>query len=206
LLVAIVGSGIAVDQLGLDPAAALFAHAVCVGLALGALIAALAPVSGAHFNPAVTLALWRRRVIDTGLAWKYALVQIAGAAVGTMIANLMFSEPAVALSATDRSGAGQLTGEVFATTGLALIIVGLVALGRTSAVPGAVGAWVAAMIVATSSTGFANPAVTVARTLTDTYTGIAPSSMPGFIAAQLVGSLLALLLAAVLFPMKRGAL
>lgn len=198
LLLAIVGSGITTATDG--PASAqLFQHAAAVGAALFALILALGPVSGGHFNPAVTIAdVWfggmTRRV---GMA--YIAVQVMGAVAGTVGANLLFGMPAVAASSTQRPGMALAGSEAVATLGLLLIIFGVVRSGRGDAVPGAVGAWIAAAIYFTSSASFANPAVTVARSLTDTYTGIAPADVPLFLAAQAVGVLIAIPLIAWLF-------
>jgi len=191
LLWAIVGSGIVVTHDG-PLVAQIFPHAVVVGLALAALIAALAPVSGAHFNPVVTLAaaigghLPRRHVPG------YVLAQVAGAVVGAVLANLSAGLAAVTLSTQAREGAGIVVSEVGATLGLVAIVLLMVRAGRgVVAIAGAVGAWIAAAIVFTPSASFANPAVTVGRMLSDTFTGIAPASAPAFVAAQLVGGLLA---------------
>lgn len=192
LLLAIVGSGITAGADG--PASAqLFHHAVAVGAALFALILTFGPVSGAHFNPAVTVVdVWFGGMsARVGLA--YAGAQLAGACAGTVGANLLFGLPAVAASATDRTGFGGAASEVVATFGLLLVIFGVVRSGRTASVPAAVGTWIAGAIYFTSSASFANPAVTVARMLTDTYTGIGVAAVPGFLLAQAVGVVLAAL-------------
>jgi glycerol uptake facilitator-like aquaporin len=192
LLVAIVGSGIEVSRAA---PVSLFAHAIVVGAALAVLIAIFGPVSGAHFNPVVTLAFACRREIDGRLAAGYLVAQLLGAVAGTALANRMFAEPTLAIATTARDGAGVVLGEVIATAGLVLVILVLVAAGRTAAVAPAVGAWIAAAIVFTASDAFANPAVTLARMLTDTWAGIRPGSVPGFLAGQVLGGLAAVVAA-----------
>ncbi len=191
LLVLVVGSGITVERLGTSPAVSLFIHAITVGVGLAALIAALGAISGAHFNPAVTIGFLLRRQVDRRTAGAYMLVQALGAIVGTGVAHLSFGEPLVTLGATERFGPGLWLSELIATGVLVGIILVLVGLGQEARVPTAVGAWVAAAIVATASTGFANPAVTLARAVTDTYTGISPGSVPMFLVAQLAGAFVA---------------
>lgn len=203
LLFVIVGSGIAAEDLARDPGARLFIHAVAVGVALAALIAFLIDISGAHFNPAVTLAMWRREKLKSGDVVPYIASQLIGAFAGVVAAGLTFGHTP-AISRTIRGGWGQLGAEFTATFILVLLISCLVTAGRASWVPGAVGAWVASAIVATSSTGFANPAVTVGRTITDTFTGITPASAPAFVAAQLIGALAAIATAAILYPKGKG--
>lgn len=198
LLLAIVGSGITSATDG-AASSQLFQHAAAVGAALFALILTLGPISGAHFNPAVTLAdVWfggmTRRV---GLA--YIAAQLVGAFAGTVAANLLFGLGAVQVSTTARAGFWIGASETVATFGLLLVIFGVVRSGRINAVPAAVGAWIAAAIYFTSSASFANPAVTVARSLTDTYTGIAPADVPLFLAAQFVGLFVAIPLISWLF-------
>ncbi len=183
LLAAVVGSGIVVSA-STDQALALVAHAAVVGAALTALIAVLGPVSGAHLNPAVTVLLaWRR-----GLPWPRALryigAQLLGAVAGTAATNATFGQPVVAFATTPRDGAAMLASEAIATTGLLLVIVGLLHAGRDERIPAAVGTYIAAAIVFTASDAFANPAVTLARMVTDTWTGIAPPSVPLFVAGQ----------------------
>ncbi|MBW3620278.1 MAG: aquaporin [Actinobacteria bacterium] len=198
LLVAVVGSGIVTASDG--PASTqLFQHAVVVGAALTALIVTFGPVSGAHFNPVVTLVDAWFGGLEARLAARYVVVQLLGAVAGVVLANAMFGEPLVALSGTARSGAAVVLGEVVATFGLVLVIFGTVRSGNLRAVPATVGAYIAAAIFFTSSASFANPAVTVARSLTDTYTGIAPGGIAGFIAGQAVGAVAAALVVAWLF-------
>lgn len=200
LLYLVVGSGIAAEQLTTDPGLRLFAHAIAVGLGLGAIIAMLQTVSGAHLNPSVTIAFWRVRAIDSSQAGGYAAAQIVGGIAGVVLANWSFGEPAIALSSTGRDGWGLIVAEAVVTFVLVLVILALVRTGRAQGVPVAVGAWVAAAVFATSSTGFANPAVTLSRLFTDTYTGIAPGSAAGFVAAQLVAGVMAALAALALYP------
>lgn len=188
LLAAVVGSGIMGERLaGGNVAVALLANAVATGAALVALILTFGSISGAHFNPAVTLADASQR----GLAWRdvpaYVPAQIAGALAGVAAAHLMFGEPLFTPSHHERAGAAQLFSEFVATFGLLSVIWGCARL-RTAAVPFAVGAYITAAYWFTSSTSFANPAVTLARSLTDTFAGIRPADAPGFIIAQLVGA------------------
>lgn len=203
LLFVIVGSGIAAASLSADPGLRLLAHALAVGLGLGVLIALFQPVSGSHFNPAVTLAFWRSGTTGSAEAVGYTVCQIGGAVIGVVLANLSFGESAVAISTTVRSGSGLLVAEAVGTFVLVFLILALVRTERAGLVPVAVGAWVAAIIFATSSTGFANPAVTIARMFTDTYTGIAPASVAPFLAVQLVAGLVAVPVARLLFPIRQ---
>src|SRR5215213_8619517 len=205
LLVAIVvGSGIYAQRLSPhDTGLQLLENSIATGAALVALILALGPISGAHFNPAVTIA---ERVLGgttTRDASLYIAAQIVGACLGAMIANLMFDLPAVDISTQTRSSSGLWLGELVATFGLLILILGVVRAGRAGLAAFAVGGYITAAYWFTSSTSFANPAVTVGRTLTDTFTGIAPSSAPMFIVAQLVGGCLAIALARYLHPDHR---
>jgi glycerol uptake facilitator-like aquaporin len=201
LLVAVIGSGIAAQRLSPgDTGLQLLENAMATGAALVALILAFGSVSGAHFNPLVTLADRLFRGVTSREAGGYLVVQVAGAAVGTVVANLMFDLPAVEWSTKVRDGSGLFLSEVVATFGLLLVIFGVVRSGRTAAVPFAVGAYIAGAYFFTSSTSFANPAVTLARTLSNTFAGIAPESVPRFLAAQVVGGALAVAVARVLYP------
>ena len=200
LLYVVVGSGIAAERLGNDAAAQLIAHAVAVGLGLAVLIALFQTVSGAHFNPSVTLAFWRSGAINGRGATGHVSAQLVGAVVGVAAANFSFGVGMLDASTTERGGAGLILAEFVSTFILVLVILALVGTDRARAVPFAVGAWVAAIVLATSSTGFANPAVTVSRVLTDTYTGIAAASVPGFVIAQLVACTLSVPVAHSLFP------
>jgi len=200
LLAAIVGSGIMGERLaGGNIAIALLANTLATGAMLVALILTLGPISGAHFNPAVTLA----DASQGGLAWRavpvYIAAQIAGAFAGVAAAHLMFGEPVFFASRHARAGRPQLFSEFVATFGLLSIIWGCARL-RSSAVPFAVGAYITGAYWFTSSTSFANPAVTLARAASDTFAGIRPADAPGFIAAELAGSMTATLLFRWLVP------
>lgn len=201
LLVAVViGSGIMATRLTEDVALQLLANTAATGAALVALILALGPASGAHFNPAVTLAERLLGGMSTAECGAYALAQVAGGAVGAVVANLMFDLPAVTLSTTDRSGGHLVLAEVVATFGLVAVILGVVRSGRAHAAPYAVGAYITAGYWFTSSTSFANPAVTVARTLSDTFAGIEVAGVAPFVAAQLAGAVLAVVVGRALYP------
>lgn len=188
LLAAVVGSGIMGERLaGGNVAIALLANTLATGAALVALILTFGPISGAHFNPAVTLAdAWQK-----GLGWRevplYLAAQTAGAFAGVATAHLMFGEPLFFASRHARSGPAQMFSEFVATFGLMSVIWGCARL-RSSAVPFAVGAYITAAYWFTASTSFANPAVTLARAATDTFAGIRPGDAPGFVAAQFAGA------------------
>jgi glycerol uptake facilitator-like aquaporin len=188
LLAAVVGSGIMAERLsGGNTALALLANTLATGAALVALILTFGPVSGAHFNPAVTLA----DASQQGMPWKevpgYLVAQILGAYVGVACANLMFGLALFSISRHARSGVSQIFSEFIATFGLLSVIWGCSRL-RSSVVPFAVGAYITAAYWFTASTSFANPAVALARSATDTFSGIRPADVPGFIGAQLVGA------------------
>jgi arsenate reductase len=200
LLAVVVGSGIMAERLSDDVGLQLLANSTATALALVALILTFGPVSGAHLNPAVTLAELVTGRLERRAAGPYIAAQVVGACLGTIVANLMFELPAVELSTKDRLSAGTFLAEVVATFGLLTVIFGVVRSARRAAVPFAVGAYIGAAYWFTSSTSVANPAATVARTLSDTFAGIAPASAPGFIAAQLLGAGLAVAVARVLFP------
>jgi arsenate reductase len=201
LVAAVVGSGIAAQQLSPgEVGLQLLENSTATALALVALILTFGSVSGAHLNPAVTLAERLAGRIDTRTAGAYAAAQVAGGCLGSVAANVMFELPAIDWSTTDRASAGHALAEVIATFGLLTVIFGVVHSGRSSAVPVAVAGYIGAAYWFTSSTSFANPAVTIARTLSDSFAGIAPASAPLFIGAQLVGALAAIGVARVLFP------
>jgi glycerol uptake facilitator-like aquaporin len=200
LLAAVVGSGIMADRLsGGHEAIALLANTLATAAALVALILTFGPVSGAHFNPAVSIA----DASQGGLRWRevpgYVGAQLAGAVLGVWIAHIMFGERLLMFSLHARSGSMQLVSEFVATFGLLSVIWGC-SRGRSDAVPFAVAAYIAAAYWFTASTSFANPAVTLARALTDTFAGIRPADVPGFIAAQLLGAATATLLFRWLLP------
>ena len=191
LLIAVVGSGIMGVKLAAgNDAIALIANSLATGGALVALIATFAPISGAHFNPAVTLFECTQGRLDRTSALAYILAQIASAVAGVVIAHAMFALPLAQVSTHARDTAGEFIGEIVATLGLLLTIWG-VARSRAEAVPFAVAAYITGAYWFTSSTSFANPAVTIARSLTDTFAGIAPASIAPFIAAQSIGLVLA---------------
>jgi len=201
LLIAIIGSGIAAQRLSPnDTGLQLFENAAATAAALVAIILGVGAVSGAHLNPVVTLADRIFGGVSTGETFAYVGAQIAGAVTGAVIANLMFSLPAVELSTKVRSSSGLWLAEVVATFGLLLVIFGVVRSGRASAAPFAVGAYIGGAYFFTASTSFANPAVTMARTLSNTFAGIAWRSAPAFILAQLVGAAIAVGIVAVLYP------
>jgi glycerol uptake facilitator-like aquaporin len=201
LVTAVVGSGIAAQQLSPDQVGLqLLENSTATALALVALILTFGPVSGAHFNPAVTLAERLAGKMDTRTAGAYVAAQVTGGCLGSVAANVMFELPAIDWSTTDRATAAHGFAELIATFGLLTVIVGVVHSGRTSAVPVAVAGYIGAAYWFTSSTSFANPAVTIARTLSDTFAGIAPASAPLFIGAQLMGAAAAVGVARVLFP------
>ena len=201
LVIAVIGSGIAASRLSPgDVGLQLFENAAVTGAALVAIILGVGSVSGAHLNPVITLldrVLGGMRSREAGA---YIGAQLAGGVLGAVVANLMFELPAIEISTQVRSGSGLWLGEVVATFGLALIVFGVVRSGRVAVVPFAVGAYIAAAYFFTSSTSFANPAVTFSRMFSDTFAGIAPSSVPGFIAFQIVGAAIALGAVRVLWP------
>ena len=199
LFAGVVGSGIMAENLaGGNVAVALLANTLATGAILAVLIAMLGPVSGAHFNPAVTLVFRLRGQLATREALAYVLVQLVGGILGVWAAHLMFDLPTLQLSVKARHGLGQCAGEAIATFGLILTILGTVR-HRPQWIPASVALYITAAYWFTSSTSFANPAITVARSLTNTFAGIAPADVPLFILAQLAGALAGALLAHWLF-------
>ena len=190
LTATVVGSGIMATRLTDDVALQLLLNAVATGAALGVLIWTLAPVSGAHINPVVSLIAAINRDIAPGLASTYICFQFLGAVAGTAIADLMFDLPAWTLSTTERNGPGVLLGEVIATTGLLVTIGAAQRMRREQMLAVLVPAWIVSAYFFTSSTSFANPAVTLGRALTDTFSGIAPADVPAFVLMQVVGACL----------------
>ena len=189
LTLGIIGSGIAASRLSHgDTGFALVANAIATGLVLVAIILAIGSVSGGQLNPAVTLVAWMTGGLSMSEAGTYTLAQLGGAVLGAVVANAIFGLAAINVSDQTRSGWELWTSEVVATFGLVLVIFCLVRSGRSTAVPFAVGAYIAAAILFTSSTAFANPAATVARSLTNTFAGIAPESVPMFVIAEFVGA------------------
>jgi glycerol uptake facilitator-like aquaporin len=201
LTAVVIGSGIAAQRLSPgDVGLQLLENSLATAGGLVALILAFGPVSGAHFNPVVTLADRAFGGMTTRDAALYVPAQVAGACAGAVLANLMFDLDAVTLSTRERSSSGLWLAEVAATFGLVLVILGVVRSGRSTTAPFAVAGYIAAAYWFTSSTSFANPAVTVGRTLTDTFAGIDPASVPAFVLAQVAGGLLAIALARFLHP------
>ncbi|HEX4473145.1 MAG TPA: aquaporin [Nocardioides sp.] len=200
LVMAVIGSGIAASRLSpTDVGLQLLENSLVTGAALTALILALQPVSAA-FNPVVTLVEVGLGVVKASTAAWLVAAQVVGGCAGAVLANLMFNLAAVSVASTDRRGGGIWLGEVIATFGLVLVIFGSLRAGRTNVVAYAVGGYITAAYWFTSSTSFANPAVTVARTLSDTFAGIAPSSASMFVLMQVVGGALALLFIRVMYP------
>ncbi|MGY1914234.1 aquaporin [Blastococcus sp. SYSU DS0973] len=204
LVAVVIGSGIAAQRLSpSDPGLQLLENALVTGVGLVALILAFGPVSGGHFNPVVTLADRVLGGVSSRQAAVYLPAQFTGGAVGAIAANLMFELPAVSVATTERSGGGLLLSEVLATFGLVVLVFGLVRAGRGGLAPFAVGAYIAAAYFWSSSTSFANPQVAAARTLSDTFVGIAPSSVPPFVLAKLVGATAAVGTVARVYPRIR---
>lgn len=201
LVAVVVGSGIAAERLSPgDAGLQLLENAAATAAGLAALILALGSVSGAHFNPLITMADRLFGGIATGDAVAYVAAQMSGGAVGAVVGNLMFSEPAIQWSTKTRTGGGLWLAEAVATFGLVLVVFGVVRSGRTTAAPFAVGAYIGGAYFFTASTSFANPAITVSRTLTDTFTGIYPASAPAFVAFQVIGAAAAAAVVRVLYP------
>ncbi|MFI7609503.1 aquaporin [Micromonospora sp. NPDC049366] len=206
LVTAVVGSGIMATTLSPgDVGLQLLENSIATAFALAALILIFGPLSGAHFNPVVSTADWfLGRRAGTGLSVRdlagYVTAQILGAIAGSVLANLMFDLAAVDFAGKDRSAGHLWLGEVVATTGLILLVFALARSGRAAVAPAAVGAYIGAAYWFTSSTSFANPAVTIGRTFTDTFAGIAPTSVPGFVLAQVAGLAIGVGLLAALYP------
>jgi glycerol uptake facilitator-like aquaporin len=199
LFATVIGSGIMAENLaGGNDAVALLANTIATGAILFVLITMLGPISGAHMNPAVSVVAALRRELGWGDAGAYAAAQLAFGILGAWAAHLMFDLPTLQLSVKARTGLGQWTGEAIATFGLILTILGTMR-HRPGWVPASVALYITAAYWFTSSTSFANPAITVARSLSDSFAGIAPGDVPAFVAAQLAGALLAAGLAGWLF-------
>ena len=205
LVTAVIGSGIMADNLSDDVGLVLLQNAVATFGALVALIHIFGPVSGAHFNPVVSLVDHLFGGIDRRTFIAYVPVQIAGAVLGGAVANLMFDLDAVEWSTKTRDGGGIWLGEVVATFGLILLIFSMVRNAKADWIPVAVGSYIMGAYYFTSSTSFANPAVTLGRTVSDTFAGIDPADAPAFIGFQVIGALLGWLAVRTLYPVDRGA-
>jgi glycerol uptake facilitator-like aquaporin len=193
LVTTVVGSGVMADRLTDDPALALLGNTLPTGAILVVLITILGPISGAHFNPVVTMVFALRRELSPQSGAFYAVAQIAGGIAGTVIAHLMFALPLIEMSQTARTGSSQWFAELVAAFGLVATILGGVRFAPNS-VAWLVGLYITAAYWFTASTSFANPAVAIARSLTNTFSGIRPIDVPGFIVAEILGALAALLL------------
>jgi arsenate reductase len=205
LVAVVVGSGIAAQSLSHDVGLQLLENAVATAAGLAVLILVFGPISGAHLNPVVSFADWLLgRRSGTGLsaaeAFAYLGGQVTGGIMGSILADAMFARPLVHWSTHSRTAGHLWLGEVVATAGLLLVIVALARAGRANQTPWAVGAYIGAAYWFTSSTSFANPAVTIGRAFTDTFAGIAPASVPGFLVAQVVGGVIGLGLIGLLYP------
>lgn len=204
LIATVVGSGLMATRLTDDVGVQLLINAVATAAALVVLIVVVGPVSGAHLNPVVTAALAAQRRVPAREILPTVVAQLVGFAAGAMLANLMFGGAAVSISTTVRAEPGLLLGEVVATAGLVAVILTLVARDQQNWVPAAVGLYIGSAYFVTSSTSFANPGITLGRMLSDSFAGIAPESAPAFIAAQVVGAALGLLVVRfVLAPQPR---
>ncbi|NIJ07996.1 glycerol uptake facilitator-like aquaporin [Sphingomonas vulcanisoli] len=204
LFATVIGSGIMAERLaGGNVAIALLGNTLATGAILFVLITMLGPVSGAHLNPIVSLVMRLRGHISTTVAIAYVAAQLFGGVLGVWLAHLMFDAPVLQLAHKVRTGPGQWTGEAVATFGLILTILGTAKM-RPEHIPASVALYITAAYWFTSSTSFANPAITIARSLSDSFAGIAPSSVPGFVVAQIVGALAAHVVAGSLFPEHRA--
>ena len=194
LLLVVIGSGVMATNLSKDVGVQLTINSAATGLILYILITLLGPISGAHFNPVVTGIQVFKKSISASLAAAYLLAQLVGAVIGVALANFIFNLPIIEISQKDRTGTELFVSEILATAGLVFIIFTAIAQKSEAKIPVLVGAYISAAYFFTSSTSFANPAVTVARTLSDSFAGIAPGSVLPFIAAQILGAALGLVL------------
>jgi glycerol uptake facilitator-like aquaporin len=204
LLLVVIGSGVMATNISDDVGVQLAINSAATGLILYILITLLGPISGAHFNPVVTVIELFKKNISATLAAAYLLAQIVGAVIGVALANFIFKLPIIEISQKDRTGAELFVSEILATAGLVFIIFTAIAQKSEAKIPVLVGAYISAAYFFTSSTSFANPAVTVARTLSDSFAGIAPSSVLPFIAAQIIGAALGLVLSTFLTSQKQN--
>ena len=189
LLLVVIGSGIMATNLSKDVGVQLTINSAATGLILYILITLLGPISGAHFNPIVTAIQFFKKNITASLAAAYLVAQLIGAVIGVALANFIFNLPIIEISQKDRTGAELFVSEILATAGLIFIIFTAIAQKSEAKIPVLVGTYISAAYFFTSSTSFANPAVTVARTLSDSFAGIAPASVLPFIAAQIIGAI-----------------
>lgn len=192
IVAAVVGPSYMLEDLSAQPALALLAAAIVVAAVLFVVISVFAPISGAHFNPAVSVVSWLRKEIGAKDLFGFIAAQSLGAVYGTILANLMFGRSWISLSDNGRLGFGTALGEILATFGLLLIILLLLHLGKAGLIPGSVALWILAGHLTTSSTSFANPAVSLGRLFNESMAGIGPASMFGFWLLQFFGALLAL--------------
>ena len=205
LLLVVIGSGVMATNLSKDIGVQLTINSAATGLILYILITLLGPISGAHFNPVVTAIQLFKKNITASLAAAYLVAQLVGAVIGVALANFIFNLPIFEISQKDRTGAELFVSEILATAGLVFIIFTAIAQKSEAKIPVLVGAYISAAYFFTSSTSFANPAVTVARTLSDSFAGIAPGSVLPFIAAQIIGAALGLVLSTFInSPNKTG--
>lgn len=203
LLLVVIGSGVMATNLSKDVGVQLTINSAATGLILFILITLLGPISGAHFNPVVTAIQFYKKNITASLAAAYLAAQFIGAVIGVALANFIFNLPIIEISQKDRTGAELFVSEILATAGLVFIIFTAIAQKSEAKIPVLVGAYISAAYFFTSSTSFANPAVTVARTLSDSFAGIAPASVLPFIAAQIIGAALGLALTAFINSQKQ---
>ena len=204
LLLVVIGSGVMATNLSKDVGVQLTINSAATGLILYILITLLGPISGAHFNPVVTGIQMFKKNITPSIAAAYLAAQLVGAVIGVAFANVIFNLPIIEISQKDRTGADLFVSEILATAGLVFIIFTAIAQKSEAKIPVLVGAYISAAYFFTSSTSFANPAVTVARTLSDSFAGIAPASVLPFIAAQVIGAVLGLLLSQSLNVKSKG--
>jgi glycerol uptake facilitator-like aquaporin len=205
LVSVVVGSGIMATNLSEDLGVQLLINALATVAGLGVLIWTLGPISGAHFNPAVSLVALARRELPVSETFRYICVQIVGAIAGATLANVMFSKSAWSTSTHARSSTGLWIGEIVATAGLLVVIGVLTRTGQSNLGPVLIPAWIGAAYFFTASTSFANPAVTIGRAFSDTFAGISPASVPVFVVFQLVGAAAGAALVEVLYPSKLTA-
>ncbi len=198
LVATVVGSGIMAQNLTQDVALALLGNTIPTGAILVVLITILGPISGAHFNPAVSFVFWLRKELSGSMLMAYVIAQVLGGVLGTIIAHLMFDLAPLQVSMNVRAGPSQWFSEIVATAGLVLVILGGLR-NAVNAIPMMVGLYITAAYWFTASTSFANPAVAISRAFTDTFSGIRPLDVPGFIGAEIVGALLAFWIARNLF-------